>query len=246
MEIVFCMLLFLIFLLSACASFVQRVSGFGFGIFIMMFLPYIMPSYNEAVALSGLLSGTTALIIVLYNIRHVCWTKMPVVFLFNALVSYFVISCMASLSSGLMLNCLGVALILVAVYFLVSDGAASRSMTSFGAQCLIGSVSGVMGSMFGMPGPPVVLYGVSAIPEKKAYMATMQAFWLLFNCFYLICRTGGGYYSEQTPLFWSVGLFGVASGIVIGAKCYNALDKKTFKKVVYSVMLVSGIIALLK
>ena len=60
----------LLFLLAACASFVQRVSGFGFGIFIMMFLPYIMPSYNEAVALSGLLSGSTALFILLRNFKN--------------------------------------------------------------------------------------------------------------------------------------------------------------------------------
>lgn len=57
----------MLFALSACAGFVQRVSGFGFGIFIMMFLPYIMPSYNEAVALSGILSGCTALLIVVRN-----------------------------------------------------------------------------------------------------------------------------------------------------------------------------------
>ncbi|MBQ8337269.1 MAG: sulfite exporter TauE/SafE family protein [Bacteroidaceae bacterium] len=235
-----------VFLLSIAASFVQRVSGFGFGIFIMMFLPYVMPSYNEAVALSGLLSGTTALFIVLGNVRHVCWSKLPVISFFNALVSYFIISYMLSLSSESMLRYLGAALVLVALYFLFSKGRAGAFITTFWAQCVVGAVSGVMGSMFGMPGPPVVLYGVNAIPDKKAYMATMQAFWLLFNCFYLACRAGGGYYSRQTPIYWLIGLLGVAVGVLFGARCYNSFDNKTFKRIVYSVMLLSGIIALLK
>lgn len=239
-------LLFLLFLLSAGASFVQRVSGFGFGIFIMMFLPYIMPSYNEAVALSGLLSGTTALFIVLGNIKHVCWSKLPVVFFFNAFVSYFIISYMLSLSSESMLRYLGAALVLVALYFLFSNGRAGTFITTFWTQCVVGAVSGVMGSMFGMPGPPVVLYGVNAIADKKAYMATMQAFWLLFNCFYLLCRAGGGYYSQQTPLYWLVGLSGIAVGVFLGAKCYKALGNKTFKRIVYSVMLLSGLLALFR
>ena len=34
-----------IFLLSIGASFVQRTTGFGFGIFIMTMLPFFMPTY---------------------------------------------------------------------------------------------------------------------------------------------------------------------------------------------------------
>ena len=53
-----------LFLLSIGASFVQRTTGFGFGIFIMTMLPSIMPSYGEATTLSGILAMTTSLIIV--------------------------------------------------------------------------------------------------------------------------------------------------------------------------------------
>ncbi len=44
-----------IFILTIGASFVQRTTGFGFGIFIMTLLPFLMPSYGEATTLSGLL-----------------------------------------------------------------------------------------------------------------------------------------------------------------------------------------------
>ena len=45
-----------IFLLSIGASFVQRTTGFGFGIFIMTMLPFFLPTYGEATTLSGLIS----------------------------------------------------------------------------------------------------------------------------------------------------------------------------------------------
>ena len=54
----------LIALFALGASFVQRVSGFGFGIFIMTLLPHVMPSSGDATALSGLLASVTSLIIV--------------------------------------------------------------------------------------------------------------------------------------------------------------------------------------
>ena len=42
-----------IFLLSIGASFVQRTTGFGFGIFIMTMLPFFLPTYGEATTLQG-------------------------------------------------------------------------------------------------------------------------------------------------------------------------------------------------
>ena len=52
-----------IFLLSIGASFVQRTTGFGFGIFIMTMLPFFLPTYGEATTLSGLLAITTSAVI---------------------------------------------------------------------------------------------------------------------------------------------------------------------------------------
>lgn len=235
-----------IFLLSACASFVQRVSGFGFGIFIMMFLPYIMPSYHEAVALSGILSGTTALFILIRNFKHICWRRMPVVLFSNVLVSYFVVRYMEGLGGELLCRLLGCVLIVAALYFIFFEGRYRLPFRSFGSRFAAGAVSGVMGAMFAMPGPVVVMYGVSVISDKRQYVATMQAFWLLFNMFYLLFRSQHGYYSSDTPLYWSVGSVGVMLGLVVGARCFNSMSNVAVRKAVYAVMLASGIVALLK
>lgn len=232
-----------IFLLSACAAFVQRVSGFGFGIFIMMFLPYIMPSYNEAVALSGILSGCTALFILLRNFRYVQWCKMWVVLSANAFVSFFVIQFMLSMNNALLRYFLGVVLIVVSLYFIFFDGRIKMLFVSWWSRVLVGGVSGVMGAMFGMPGPPVVLYGINVLRGKKEYLSTMQAFWLLFNLVYLCFRSGGGYYTSYTLSYFCMGAAGVLFGLFGGARCFAMLNGKAFKMVVYLLMFASGVVA---
>ena len=67
-------------LLAAGASFVQRTIGFGFGIFIMTALPFLMPSYGEAVTLSGLLSLTSATVVMIKYVKFVNWRRLlPIV-----------------------------------------------------------------------------------------------------------------------------------------------------------------------
>lgn len=65
-----------IILLAAGASFVQRTVGFGFGIFIMTALPFLMPSYGEAVTLSGLLSLTSATVVMFRYLKYVTWKRL--------------------------------------------------------------------------------------------------------------------------------------------------------------------------
>ena len=42
----------LVCLMSFVASFIQRTSGFGFGIVVMAVFPHLLASYGEATALS--------------------------------------------------------------------------------------------------------------------------------------------------------------------------------------------------
>ena len=68
--------IFYIFLLTTGASFVQRTTGFGFGIFIMALLPFLMPSYGEATTLSGLLALSTSAMIAWKMREYISWRRM--------------------------------------------------------------------------------------------------------------------------------------------------------------------------
>ena len=169
----------LIFLLTIVASFIQRVSGFGFGIFVMMFFPFFLPSYGESVMLSGLLAGSTALMISVKNWKFIRWRMMWIVTFFNVLFSFVATEYMRSLSNDVLKQCLGVVLTLIALYFLFGEGRMGRIFKSKPAQITIGSVSGVMGGMFAMPGPPVVLYCISTLEDKKEWLKMKYVIFLM-------------------------------------------------------------------
>ena len=233
-----------IFFLAIIASFIQRVSGFGFGIFVMMFFPFFLPSYGESVMLSGLLAGSTALMIAIRNRKYIRWRLMGLVTFSNVLFSFVATEYMRSLSNDVLKQCLGVVLILISLYFLFGEGRMGRIFKSKLAQVTIGSVSGVMGGMFAMPGPPLVLYCISTLEDKREYVTTLQAFSVVFNLFYTAFRFKAGFYSDDTWLWWVIGLVGTMIGSSLGSRCFELISNRTLKLIVYVMMIISGIVAI--
>ena len=233
-----------IFFLAIIASFIQRVSGFGFGIFVMMFFPFFLPSYGESVMLSGLLAGSTALMIAIRNRKYIRWRLMGLVTFFNVLFSFVATEYMRSLSNDVLKQCLGVVLILISLYFLFGEGRMGRIFKSKPAQVTIGSVSGVMGGMFAMPGPPLVLYCISTLEDKREYVTTLQAFSVVFNLCYTTFRLKAGFYSDDTWLWWVIGLVGTMIGSSLGSRCFELISNRTLKLIVYVMMIISGIVAI--
>ena len=233
-----------IFFLAIIASFIQRVSGFGFGIFVMMFFPFFLPSYGESVMLSGLLAGSTALMIAIRNRKYIRWRLMGLVTFSNVLFSFVATEYMRSLSNDVLKQCLGVVLILISLYFLFGEGRMGRIFKSKPAQVTIGSVSGVMGGMFAMPGPPLVLYCISTLEDKREYVTTLQAFSVVFNLFYTAFRFKAGFYSDDTWLWWVIGLVGTMIGSSLGSRCFELISNRTLKFIVYVMMIISGIVAI--
>lgn len=233
-----------VLILTIIASFIQRVTGFGFGIFVMMFFPFFLPSYGESVMLSGLLAGTTAFLITISNMHYVRWRMMGIIVLFNVIASFLAIEYMSSLSNETLKRYLGVVLILIALYFLWGKNKSNKLFLSRWAQGIIGTISGIMGGMFAMPGPPVVLYCISSIDNKREYVVTLQAFSVIFNIFYTLFRTKVGFYSESTLLWWGAGLIGLMIGTSLGSRCSERISNQRLKQIVYIMMILSGIVAI--
>ena len=106
-----------IFLLSIGASFVQRTTGFGFGIFIMTMLPFFLPTYGEATTLSGLLAITTSAVIVWRMRSYVTWKRLWPILLTFIVVSTIAIFALTRIEDHILKRILGVALIVISIYF---------------------------------------------------------------------------------------------------------------------------------
>ena len=133
-----------IVLLAIGASFVERTTGFGFGIFIMTMLPFLMPSYGEATTLSGLLALTTTLIICVRMWKVITWKHLWPILITFIIVSAGPVFLLSRMEIRSLTKLLGIVLILISIYFLCLGGRI-RIKPTVKNQIITGTLSGLMG-----------------------------------------------------------------------------------------------------
>ena len=234
-----------IFLLAIGASFVQRTIGFGFGIFIMTALPFLMPSYAEAVTLSGLLSLTSATVVMVKYIKYVTWKRfLPIVAAF-LIFSTLAICLLDRIEGPTMRRILGVMLISLSLYFSFFKEKLQKFIKPTTAwQLGTGTASGIMGGLFGMHGPPVVLYLIVSEPDKDHYMGMIQTYAVVTNIIMLAVRAYNGYVTPVVGTTYLYGLGGLAIGVLAGNWAYKRIPARLFTYIVYAYIGISGIIIL--
>ena len=230
-----------IFLLSIGASFVQRTTGFGFGIFIMTMLPFLMPCYGEATTLSGILAITTSAVIVWRLRSFVVWRRLWPILLTFIIVSTMAIFVLTRMEDQLLRKILGVVLVLTSVYFMLFSRRIKLPTTK-SVQVGAGTLSGLMGGFFGMQGPPAVLYFIQSEPTKEHYMAMAQTYFLIGNLMMTLVRAYHGFFTRTVLVDYFYGIGGVAIGTMLGAYVFKHIPNRIFRYVVYAYIGISGIV----
>ena len=233
-----------IFLLTIGASFVQRTTGFGFGIFIMTMLPFMMPSYGEATTLSGLLAMTTSTLICVRMRKFITWKRLIPILLTFVAISTPTIFLSTRIDNQNLNRILGITLILTALYFAFFSKKI-KLKTTLPYQVGAGTVSGVMGGFFGMQGPPAVLYFISSEPDKNHYIAMAQTYFLLGNSVMTVVRATNGYLTATVGRNYLFCLAAVLMGTLLGSWAFKHIPGKIFPYIVYSYIGISGLIIFL-
>ena len=232
-----------IFLFAFTATFIQRVSGFGFGIVFMTAAPYLMPSYGEATALSGTLALVCAIVTGVLYFKYIPWKKLIPILLTFLVISFFAVRLVSKVDSRTLKHILGVALILISIYFYKFNGKLRMKPTA-PVQVGMGAISGVMGGLFGMQGPPAVLYFISCTERKEEYMAITQWYFIIGNIAMTFYRAGNGFVTSSVGKGWLIGVGAVILGLLTGSKAYDKIPMERLRKVVYLFIGISGIVAL--
>lgn len=226
-----------------CGAFIQRVSGFGFGIFCMTVLPYLLPSYGEATTLSGTLAAFTSVAIVVQMHKFVDWKKLLPILITFLIVSWIAVQFVASTGEGTLKRILGGMLIFASLWFVfLSDK--FRLSSTLPVQLSMGTVSGIMGGLFGMQGPPAVLYFLACSDRKEQYMALAQTYFLIGNLTMTLYRAQSGFFTQEVITSWCLCLPGVLLGTWVGAKVFRLIPINILRKIIYAYMGISGLIAL--
>ena len=236
-----------ILLLAAFAfggSFIQRVTGFGFGVFIMTVLPFLMPSYGEATALSGLLAIVCALATGIKLFRHVPWKKLWLIMATFLVTSFFSIRLVSTVNDGIMKHVLGGLLIAISIYFFFF-GDRIKMKPNVPVQLSMGTLSGFMGGLFAMQGPPAVIYFLACTDTKEEYIGICQWYFIIGNIMMTCFRAANGFITPTVCRGWLIGIPAVILGLLLGARVCNRMPIGVIRKCVYAYMAFSGLLALL-
>lgn len=241
MDVLDCLLLILI---GMGAGFIQRVSGFGLGIFAMIFLPHFLPTHTAAAAITSLFSCCTSTYNAIRYRKNVKYqTVLPMIG--ASLIMIPIAVRFSALVSGPVFKILlGSVLILLSLYFLAFHKRIHMK-ANIPNGILAGTVGGILGGLFATEGPPAVLYLSSASLDNITYFATIQLYFCFTNLYATAMRAINGIINVEILTYAAVGIAGCMVGDALGRIVFEKLDSAKLKRIIYIGMIISGIAMLL-
>ena len=231
--------LLLILLVTLIASYEQTITGFGFGIVAMIFLPSFL-LYTEANMLSAVLSSVTSALAMVAMRKHINRKNLLFPVIGSFFSNYLAITFVKSSKNETLLLLLGIALFLLSIYFFFFSDKI-KIKPSWYAGLIAGIVSGIMSGLFSIGGPPVVIYYMQSEDDTDRYMATISTYFVLSGIISISMKAAAGFI---TPTVWAglaIGALGMLVGTFFGRKTRSHANPKTVKRLVYGVMAVSGL-----
>jgi len=230
-----------ILLVSAMGAFIQRVTGFGFGIFVMIFFPYIMQTHTSAAAVSTIVSCILSIYNAIIYRRKTPYKKI-IPLIGAALVTIPIAVRFSVLVSGDVLKrILGIVLIVLSLYFLFLNNRIKIKPTVKNA-VIAGGVGGMLTGLFSTGGPPVVLYLMNSLTDNVMYFASTQFYFGLTGIYSTLVRFFNGIINLEVVVYSVIGFVGSMAGNFVGKQIFDKLNGQRLRQLVYFVMIISGIV----
>jgi len=225
---------------SAC--FVQGLAGFGIGLVSLAFLPYLM-SPAHAIVLITLYAAIFTVVIFIPLRRDFTLRGMIELTIGTILTTPAGVWILAALSADVLTRLIGLVLLLIVAleWFGLYPERLSGRGWGFGA----GLAAGLLGGAIGTPGPPVILYAAAQDWSPRTVKANIQAFLIVNQTVIMIGYWWTGLLDREVwRLTWLYAAPAVA-GLAAGMLLFNRLDRARFRRVVFAVLFVSGLVLLL-
>ena len=227
----------------AAACFVQGLAGFGIGLVSLAFLPFLM-SPQHAIVLITLYAAVFIAVIFIPLRRDFTLHGMIELVVGTIVATPAGIWLLAELPSDLLKRLIGLVLLLiVALEWL---GLYPQRLRGRGWGFGAGLAAGLLGGAIGTPGPPVILYAAAQDWSPRTVKANIQAFLIVNQAVILIGYWWAGLLDREIwRLTWVFAVPAVV-GLVAGMLLFNRLDRERFRRVVFAVLFLSGLVLLIR
>lgn len=221
------------------AGIIQGISGFAFAMVLLAIMQYFIP-YTELLSLASMLGIVMLAVNVWINRKNIVWQWIPIPLFINFVFTIAAI-CLLNASMGFPYwhKLLGVVFILLSIYLYFAQQKIKIRPTLKNAILFCGA-GGILGGLFGVGGPPVVLYYLAIADNKERYLGTTQMFFF-FNMLYdFLGRLLNGMVTIATFQYAAISVGAVLLGLWIGNCIFKQINSETLKKIIYVLMFVDG------
>lgn len=225
-------------LIMASASLVMGLAGFGIALVAMAFLPYFMPP-STAIAVLTIYTVVFTIAIFVPVRRHLSPRGVARLLVGTVLGTPLGVWILVASSVSTVNRIIGA--FLVVVVLLECARAYPERLRGRWWGLGAGFLAGVAGGAVGMPGPPVVVYSTTQGWSPQTIKANLQVFFFVNQAVIL-----AGYWRAGllTPDVWRLSVSFVvpaATGTALGILLFKHVDHVSFRRVVFAVLLVSGL-----
>ncbi len=229
---------------SMIAGIIQSVTGFGSAVFLMLIVPFFFDMVTAAAVSSSIAMGLG--IALAWQFRsHIEWKLCALPTAIYMISSVSVISIVQDIDLDTLTLTFGIFLILLAAYFFVfADRVSFSANWKTGFVC--SAISGLTSGLFGIGGPLMAVYFVSASQEKQSYIANIQFLFAATNIVSFLTRISRGIYTPDLLPVTVVGFLGITVGKRIGLQILDRINLNAMKKSVYAFVGLSGLITVLQ
>lgn len=235
------MKLILFLLVVFITNIIQGITGFA-GTVIAMPFSIMLIGVDQAKVILNILGLLASIYIVATNRKYIIFKEIkkiiPIMFLGVILGQYIY----SIFPLKFLLIFYGVFIILIALKGLFIK---KEFKTSEVVLTLVIFMAGIIHGMFISGGPLLVIYAVKKINSKEYFRATLAPIWIVLNGYLLINQYFTRIITKELAVLLIYTIPSLVLGMIIGSILCKKLSQKTFLKISYVLLLISGI-ALIK
>lgn len=236
------------------ANFLQGVTGFA-GAFITMPPAIHLVGVEDARIIVAVMAQVSGAMVVLTGFRHINWRECLKMLFWNILGTIGGLWIFDSVNLTILLILYGILIIGIALKNLIvlfrGEAENDRLKRRFEIDVkspwmiLLMLASGVLNGVFLSGGALLVVYAAKALPQKEEMRSTLSFLWIILAGFISVPAAFAGEFTPQLLMICGGGVILLFLATWAGTKVMQRISQKTFMKITYALLLVSGIVVFL-
>lgn len=155
----------------------------------------------------------------------------------TAIGTYFLVS----FGNEALKRIFGAVVILFALRMLIWDNENIKKRISKIWAPVSGLAGGCTGAMFGLNGPPLVLYLTHQLKDKQIFRATLYGIFFVDACYRLILYSFNKLITIEVIKFALYLTPFLLVGVLLGSKLHAKINENLFKKIIALILMVTGV-----